>query len=412
MRLLWVVNIPPLEAGELWGLEPTVGGGWLEGAMAGVQALDVAELHVAFPRGQGGETRIGHNAEFHTIVEERRRSKITGRPPGTTEGLEVLMRRTRPEVIHLWGTESRHAWPTVRAARRAGVPVVVSIQGLLGPISRHYRAGLPASLQTRRHWSDLLLPRSPRAMAGSLQRASMGESACLTHADLIIGRTSWDRAASLAAGATATYYHCDEILRPQFYEHQWRVSVAEPFRVFVPQGHVPYKGLHVALEAMSQLKSRYPKAHLAVAGQDPRPLPGPYARYLGKLIARGGLESSVTFLGAQNADDMVRQMLLANAFVLPSLIENSPNSLGEAMLLGVPCVASYVGGVPDMLKHEVDGLLYQADAPYMLAYQLARVFDQSDYAEGLGRAASTRARARHDRTRNTELLVGAYKAVL
>ena len=71
---------------------------------------------------------------------------------------------------------------------------------------------------------------------------------------------------------------------------------------------------------------------------------------------------------------MCEQYLKANVFVLPSAIENSPNSLGEAMMLGTPTVVSDVGGVKNMIDHEKEGYVYQPDASYMIAYYAGRFF--------------------------------------
>ena len=59
------------------------------------------------------------------------------------------------------------------------------------------------------------------------------------------------------------------------------------------------------------------------------------------------MEDKIEFLGRLSAEGMKQAYLDANVFVMPSTIENSPNSLGEAMLLGVPCVAADVGGVAE-----------------------------------------------------------------
>lgn len=66
--------------------------------------------------------------------------------------------------------------------------------------------------------------------------------------------------------------------------------------------------------------------------------------------------------------------LASSVFVSVSTIENSPNSVGEAMLFGCPVVSSCVGGVLDMLEHGQEGFLYQASAPYMLAWYVGCVF--------------------------------------
>ena len=106
---------------------------------------------------------------------------------------------------------------------------------------------------------------------------------------------------------------------------------------------------------------------------------------------------------------MKQAYLSANVFVLPSTIENSPNSLGEAMLLGVPCAASLVGGVSNLLADGKEGLVYQSTAPYMLAYYVNQVFAMGDQAETLGAAAREHALKTHDPEKNLRDLLDIYR---
>ena len=98
-----------------------------------------------------------------------------------------------------------------------------------------------------------------------------------------------------------------------------------------------------------------------------------------KKIKKYHLQNKVIFTGPLNESKMRQRYLDAHVFVSPSLIENSPNSLGEAMILGVPSISSYVGGVPDMIKDKKEGFLYQHDAPYMLAY-ICEIFKHDSIA--------------------------------
>lgn len=95
---------------------------------------------------------------------------------------------------------------------------------------------------------------------------------------------------------------------------------------------------------------------------------------MAELIEKYSLAGCVEFLPPLKADEMKRMYLKSNVFVSPSSIENSPNSLGEAMMLGVPCVSSLVGGVGNMLIDGAEGFTYQHDAPYMLAYYVMEIF--------------------------------------
>ena len=89
-----------------------------------------------------------------------------------------------------------------------------------------------------------------------------------------------------------------------------------------------------------------------------------YGKYLQQLICRGNLEEKVVFLGRLSGEQMKEQYLKSNLFVCCSAIENSPNSLGEAMLLGVPCISADVGGISSVFEGGKDGFLYERVIKY------------------------------------------------
>ena len=99
-------------------------------------------------------------------------------------------------------------------------------------------------------------------------------------------------------------------------------------------------------------------------------------------------------------------------YVLPSTIENSPNSMGEAMLLGVPVVAASVGGVADLLRHGEEGLLYPPTSPYMLASLISRVFQMGEAAAIYGQKAREHALKTHDPQTNLETLLAIYNSLI
>ena len=134
-------------------------------------------------------------------------------------------------------------------------------------------------------------------------------------------------------------------------------------------------------------------------------------------VAQAARESGVTehirYTGPLDAAAMRQAYLEADAFLLPSGCENSPNSLGEAMLLGLPCVASAVGGIPSMLANGTEGLLYgdalDADA---LARAVLQVLHSPDGGTAMGRAARARALQTHDAARNAADLLHIYESIL
>ena len=108
---------------------------------------------------------------------------------------------------------------------------------------------------------------------------------------------------------------------------------------------------------------------------------------------------------------MKKRYLSAHVFVSPSSIENSPNSLGEAMLLGVPSVTSDVGGVKNMLEHGKEGYVYPFDEAYMIAYYVSKIFDDDSLATEMSKNAKAHAQITHNREKNLETLLTIYRNI-
>ena len=109
---------------------------------------------------------------------------------------------------------------------------------------------------------------------------------------------------------------------------------------------------------------------------------------------------------------MVAEYKNSHIFICPSIIENSPNSIGEAQLLGLPCIAAYAGGIPDMVTHGKSGLLYCFEEIEMLACSIKRIFRDGDLALRLSEGGKVAASERHDRVKITETMIAIYNKVL
>ena len=113
-------------------------------------------------------------------------------------------------------------------------------------------------------------------------------------------------------------------------------------------GDYPIKGLHFLLRAMKDILEEYPETKIYVAGNcitgddgfKKKIKMASYGKYLRELIEQYHLEEHIEFLGNLNAEQMKQRYLNSNVFVSPSSMENSPNSVGEAMILGVPVISS------------------------------------------------------------------------
>jgi glycosyltransferase involved in cell wall biosynthesis len=245
-----------------------------------------------------------------------------------------------------------------------------------------------------------------------------GEIETIKLAHNIIGRTNWDRAHAYAINSGASYYSCNRILRDSFYQRCWHLKRKQRHSLFIGNSLSARKGAHFALHAVAQLKREYPDIKLYIAGESPfrtswrqwKKQVG-YSAYLRHLVKELDLEQQVEFTGILQADAMAERISSVHVYVLCSTIENSPNTLGEAMIMGVPSVAAYVGGASDMANDEVEALFYRDNDPKFLAYQIKRIFDDDRLALKLSENARKRALKTHDPQRNLQSLLAAYRAI-
>ena len=411
MRLLWLCNVAPSQVRQAAGKKPG-SGWWLDHAFSDLRGTGMT-MRVLYP-GETGRGELDGNCDYATF----RRPDRHKYDPAMESFFRQELQCFRPDVIHIWGTEYAHTLAMLRACGEAGLleRTAVSIQGLCTACARHYTEGIPYGIQRRFTFRDflrqdnILQQQKKYALRGSMETKALR----ITHH--IIGRTDWDRACTGHIAPQARYHFCNETLRDPFYTGFWRYEDCEKHRVFASSCVYPIKGFHYLLESFAQVADRYPDAVLAVPGVSfldqgltSRLRRDSYHKYLAELAGQYRLEDKIVFLGKLTPEEMKEQYLRANVFALPSTVDNSPNSLGEAMLLGTPCVAADVGGVSTMLRHPSEGLLYPSSDPEMLAYNICRVFELEDRAEAMGAAASRHAAQTHNPAKNLADLMTIYR---
>ena len=410
MKLLWLCNMVPSAVQEKISGRAK-GGLWVDHVLSDLRQQDL-QIHILCP-GKGEKGSLDERCSYATFRE--------GLPHVYLPELESEfggeLTAFRPDVIHVWGTEYGHTLAMVNAAEKAGMldRLAVSIQGLCSVYTAHYAEGVPFAVQRSATFRDLVRRDNIRAQQEKFRLRGKLETEALKKVRHVIGRTAWDKACTSQINPEAKYHFCNETLREPFYEGNWQYEACRKHRVFASSCVYPIKGFHYLLEAVGEVAKTYPDVTLAVPGKSFLTVDGlhrsSYQKYLADLTRRYGLEGKIELLGSLSAEGMKTAFLEANVFVLPSTIENSPNSLGEAMLLGVPCVASDVGGVTTMMTHEKEGCIYQSTAPYMLSHYIKTVFALEEQAEALGQAAKAHARRTHDPKKNLQDLLEIYRSL-
>lgn len=425
MRVLWVCNIMPPVIGQYLGKECSVKEGWISGIlMRLVKEKEEVELAISYPVAE-----VSEEEKKEVIIENKKKITCYGFAEDTVHpenyGGPVLEKRMgdivkdfKPEVVHIFGTEYGHA---LAAAKAFDNPkrTLVGLQGVISECTKEYMADLPLEIQNSVSFRDLLKKDSMKKQQEKFFIRGEREKEILKLCGNVTGRTAFDKAAAKKMNPDARYFFMNETMRGEFYEGKWNYGNCQKHRIFFSQADYPLKGFHYLLQALSYIKEKYPDVTVAVAGNSlvnyetvkDKIKISAYGRYLRKFVKELKMEDKITFLGKLSADEMKQQYLKCHTFVCASSLENSPNSVGEAMLLGTPVVASYTGGIPSMLEHEKEGLLFEKGNPKALAEAIMRTWESYPTVSAITENARVRARITHDGDKNYRTLIEIYQQI-
>lgn len=412
MKILWITIgiLPPLA--EKLGRKKRVTGGWVFSALTKVRELRpdfefaVATLDV---RGDLFHERID-GVDYYLIPEKsRQRYDCT---------LESYWRRVRddfsPDVVHIHGTEQPHGLAYLNACGAENV--VSSLQGLVHVIARHYLGGISIrDLVSSFSWKDFFRCRLLWMRKLAFWQRGIIEIQHLKTLKYAMGRTSWDKAHAGAVNPKLEYFQEERTLRPCFYSGRWRYQNCVPQSIFLSQAGYPVKGLHFLIKALPRIIEEFPKTHVFIGGENilnpQNGREGGYGKLCRKLMQERGIEDRFHFLGSLPAEDMKREYLRANVFVGPSTIENSPNSMCEAQILGTPLVVSDVGGVLDLVEHGKTGFVYRCEDIELLAHWICHVFRAEGKMDRFVEGMQSVAKKRHNEEENAQQLARIYEAI-
>jgi len=312
-----------------------------------------------------------------------------------------LLREFRPDVVHVHGIHRQLSPSVLDVARSSKVPVVHSLHDchLVCP-------------------NDILMYRGERICdprrCGTLWFGPCVRGRCvrksLPTSVVFAAETAWARARQAYRRGVTRFVCPSRFMREQMAAAKWRVPidvipnalVAEPPRAdagvgFAIIGRVSYeKGIEVALKA-----ARLAQVELTIAGDGPLRA-ALQAQYPGSTFTG--------HLGSEALADLVRR---SRAIVVPSLcFENAPMSVLEAMAAGVPVIASRLGGIPEQVEHEADGLLVAPGDVLQLADAMRSLEDDALLARRLGAHARQTLIHRFSPDAHVDALEKTYRACI
>ena len=417
MRVLWFTNTPS-NFGE--GGSKYNGGGWVSSLEEALR--EKVELGVCFiskdPGLFDGQSHVHgkakwfrslrHSVMYYPVLNgyditrgDRTRSLLLGEGKQIESLLSCyreVVEDFSPSVIQVFGSE--HSFGLV--AGETTVPVVLHLQGLMNP---YWEVFTPKGVSIP-YWTVNGGPLSSLLQRvytlSRWKRSCERERKILSLVSNYMGRTRWDReqVRSLRGNDTWNYFKVWEMLRSPFYgDVPTERKLPPTLRLVTTISEPPYKGMDVLLRAGKALRDSGVQFEWRVFGNIS---PSFFVKMTGISVQEAGL----TLCGVIGPAKLREELLSCTMYVHPSYIDNSPNSVCEAQILGVPVLAAAVGGVPSLIEDAKTGFLFPAGDSEALSEKI-RSLDGATLKE-VGRAARECALVRHDRDSIVSSILNVY----
>lgn len=413
MRVLWLSNIQTV------GSNNGVGCSWIGSLEAELSKSSDIHLGISFYTRKPDISKfdIGNTSYFPVKIASatNKLKRIIDRFTHKIESENDLqlyldiIQQFKPDLIHIFGTESEYGLIIPKTT----IPCIIHVQGNLTVINHKWYSGLSA-WDIFKYSNKWLLIRGHGLyhyyiyFKKAVERELRISKVCRYY----MGRTDWDRRITSVLSPGSKYFHCDEIMRSGFYLHQWLPQPVQTNYVIISTfKNAIYKGLETLFECKKILNGYFPEFNIiwkivGLIEKDELP-------YLVERKQKAKLkDNNIQLLGHLQENELIAELLKADLFVHPSHIENSSNSVCEAMLLGMPVISTYSGGTPSILIDKIEGLLVQDGDPYALAGAIIELYRDREHAKSLGLNARKKSLVRNDPKKIVNDVLNIYSSIL
>lgn len=389
-------------------------GGWQDSLEHIVRQHTEFDLYIAFEGKQGDRIKVIDEVTYIPIIPHYSfKDRIINRWsffPNSERLLALakkVVEKVNPDIIHVFGSE----WCWGQVQKYTNVPVVIHMQGSMPP---YHNAEYPPGYSQR----DLLhlVGLNVKARIGicldelKLKSRVKQEEHTLNIVKYYMGRTSWDQMIVKLYNPSSSYFYCSEALRPSFMQKslEWQPHDHSKIKIVTTGMTSLLKGLDTILRTARRLKLYGFDFEWVCAGK--------MNERIKKLVeSKEGStyeDNNVRIAGMLSSDQLSQLLLSADMYVHTAYIDNSPNAVCEAQLLGLPVIATFVGGVPSLINNGLDGILVPANDPFIMAEEIITLSHDKARQKQLGANARTIALNRHNPDSIYRDLLTCYKTII
>lgn len=412
-RILWFSITSSLYSSER---NAHNGGGWVEALERIVTSHDDFDLGIAF-------ICHDHNAEkkqrgqvtyFPMHVKYTRWQQVINLYSCKQEDDTVIKESLRvidefkPNLIQVFGSE----WCFGLLKEHTDIPIVIHIQGFW---PEYRNCSYPPGFSKI---DDLLVKwYKPTSIIRKLMLDRKSEERALREEHILhenifyMGRTDWDKAIIQLYNDKSTYFYCSEALRLAFTDEKrkWTNQKTDTVTFVTVGGGHTLKGYDLVLKTAQLLKQNTTLKFTWF-------LCGPTINDMKLFEKMTGIKCTnvnVKPLGKCTADVVKDRLLMSTLYVHPSYIDNSPNSVCEAQYLGLPVIATNVGGTTSLFAADYPAdMLVPTNDPYYLAEKIKETVKNELQLTEMSDKNYRLARERHLSSNIYKSLINAYNKIL
>jgi glycosyltransferase involved in cell wall biosynthesis len=326
---------------------------------------------------------------------------------GINSSVEKVLLDFKPDIIQIFGSEN----PFGLICKQTNIPVVIHIQGYLLIWLKKWFIGISKwELIRYSGIKDILFMRGYLYDYFNFKKRADREAEILNYCRYYMGRTDFDKQVLNVLSPGSTYYHCEEAIRKEFLEGSWDFPKGDKIKCVSILKGTTYKGLNLLIETAKLISDNSTiSVEFSICGIAENEK---IVKILKRKYKTDFKRLGIKFMGTLGTDELVNQLCQSNIYIHPSYIENSPNSVCEAMALGMPVIATNVGGVSSLISNKKEGILVQEGDPYSLAGAIMDLSFNFSLAINLGINARNRALMRHNPEEIVNRLIGIYNTIL
>ena len=383
------------------------GGGWISSLEKELKTKSNIKLGVSFfGQGEPFSSEINGVSYYPISIDQSLKSKLRRfcnikeqEKSQITEMLNVV-NDFKPDLIHIFGIEQIFGLLKLYTK----TPIVIHLQGLMNPILNAY---FPPSYS----FVDLLLQdkfslKSINTYTG-FKKSAKREKEIMHNCNFFMGRTDWDHRISKLYSPNSKYFYCSEMLRNEFY-------LSEPWQNKTPGGVIQitsiissplYKGADLILKTAQILKTKTKlNFEWNVYGINDMNFAEKKTGILSENV-------SVQIKGVISSSELCKALKKSYCYFHSSYIDNSPNSICEAQIIGIPVISTNVGGISSLIEHNKTGVLFPSNDPFLGASYISQIVNNQDLAMKLGENGRKTALKRHNKELIITDIIKAYTSI-